>query len=436
MFELRIGSLDPARLRRNLLIGVCLLVSLWLAYLVREVWLPLLIAFLIALVLDPLVDRMEARGWSRLKGSLLIFAAFFVVTSGALALTIPAVITETMAMTKSISAYIPSGENESQTKASLRRILKKAHASPFLEETVLRASAQISDAFGKSSTYVGDAAKGIMSNLLWVVVIPIVAFYALKDFHIIYARLLMIVPHEQRGLTQNMINEITTIFVSYLRGLLIVCALNAAATAALLFAFRVPNAIALGAIAGLLYVVPYFGPVLTYVMVGGACISSGEISLQMMAIIIGLLIVLHSLIFDQIITPRIVSNEVGLHPIFSIVALLIGGSLLGIVGMILAVPVAGVIQMALKVIFPRLAQSIEVPAGEQLHARVQEMEGGGPEPGAAESAIDVHQTIVDAVDNADAAVPDRVTVIGEAEVGTQQRPRTPTPPATTTRPPA
>ena len=65
MFEIRITNLDTRRLRRNALMGIGLLVALYLAYLVREIWIPLFLAFLIALVLDPLVDRMEARGWSR-----------------------------------------------------------------------------------------------------------------------------------------------------------------------------------------------------------------------------------------------------------------------------------------------------------------------------------------------------------------------------------
>ncbi|MCW3050995.1 MAG: hypothetical protein JWN14_165 [Chthonomonadales bacterium] len=416
MLEIRITNIDAQRLRRNALIGLGLLVALYLAYLVREVWIPLFLAFLIALVLDPLVDRMEARGWSRLKGSLIIFAVFFGATSGILAVAIPAVVTQTMAMTKSISENIPSGENETATKASLNRILQKVHASPFVASAVLRASAQISAAFSRSSAYLGDAAQVFLANVLWAIIIPIVAFYSLKDFHILYARLLMLVPHEKRSFTQNIVNEITAIFVGYIRGIIIVCALNGIATAALLAAFQVPNAMALGAIAGLLYVVPYFGPVMTYVTVGGACLTSGHITIQLTLVILLLLVVLHSLIFDQIITPRILSNHVGLHPILSIIALLIGGALLGIVGMILAVPVAGVIQMALKVIFPKLAQPIEVPAGEQLHALSRPSDTTHPPSAQPDSTIDVHQTIVDAVDIADASIPEHITPIGAEEI--------------------
>lgn len=417
MVEIRITNLDAKRLRRNALFGLAFLIALYLAYLVREIWIPMFLAFLIALVLDPLVDRMEARGWSRLKGSLLIFAVFFGLAGGILAVVVPAIVTQTMAITRSISDYIPSGENETQTKASLNRILKKVHASPSVTTSVMHASAQISAGFGKLSDYLGTMAQVFMANILWAILVPIVAFYALKDFHILYARLLMLVPHKNRTFTQNIVNEITGIFIGYLRGIVIICALNAVATVVLLLCFKVPNALAIGSIAGLLYMVPYFGPLMTYVAAAGACLTSGHMSIQMTLAVLFMLVILHSLIFDQIVTPRIMSNHVGLHPILSIMALLIGGGLLGVVGMILAVPVAGVVQMALKVIFPKLAQPIEVPIGEQLHALNRASDVGQGADQEIETAIDLHQTIVEAVDVADASVPEYVPPIGAEEIG-------------------
>ncbi|HLK55132.1 MAG TPA: AI-2E family transporter [Chthonomonadaceae bacterium] len=404
MIELKIGIGDGKRLRRGALIMLCLALALWLAYLVRDIWLPLFIALLIAMVLDPMVDRMEKRGWSRLKSSILIFGAFFVVAGVTLTLAVPAVVTQTVEVTRSLGDYLPSGDNETQTKRSLQLLLKRLHATPFVENTVLHASRQISQGFGNASEWVGKTAQSMASNLLWVVVIPIVAFYLLKDFHILIARLLMLIPRDQRAFTQLLINEISGIFVRYLRGMLVVCALNAVATTLLLMCFRVPNAVALGAIAGALYVVPYLGPALTYTMIGGTCLVTGTIPMQTILIILALMIVLHSIVFDQIIAPRIVGQHVGLHPVLSIIALLIGGSLLGIFGMLIAVPTAAVIQMVLTTVFPRLTHPIEVPVGEQLHEILDEAEHApGENPDEAESAQDVHQSILEAVDQAEQA---------------------------------
>jgi predicted PurR-regulated permease PerM len=95
---------------------------------------------------------------------------------------------------------------------------------------------------------------------------------------------------------------------------------------------------------------------------------------------VGTSVLLHQVIFDQIISPRILGGHVGLHPIISIVALLAGNLLLGIIGMILAVPVAACIQMAVIAFYPKLA-AVEIPesGGDVDHARLAAMaeEGKG-----------------------------------------------------------
>lgn len=372
-----------------------LALALWLAFVVRSIWLPLFLALLIAMVLDPLVDRMETRGWTRLRAAIVIYSAFFIVMGTVLTLAVPAVINQTTEIVKSVGQYLP-GENETQTKHSLKLLLKKLKASPFVENSILRASAQITSGVHNLSVYVGEMAQGVVVNLLWVVLIPILSFYALKDFHILYARFLLLVPKENRSLVQHITNEITTIFVRYLQGILIVCALNAVATTLLLTVLGVPNPLGLGAISGLLYMVPYLGATLTVLLI--AAVSLMSQSAQMMLVVVACIFVLHNVIFDYVITPRIVGHNVGLHPMNSILALLIGGAVLGIVGMILAVPIAATVQRIVMTIFPKLSQPIEIPVGAELHTRILENKSDTNTEGEIETAMDVHQTIMDAVD--------------------------------------
>jgi predicted PurR-regulated permease PerM len=389
------------RWRRGITLCVTLLLFLWLAYIAREVWLPLCIAFLIAMVLDPLVDRMERRGWSRLRGATVIYLAFFVTGSVILTFAVPAIITQTTAVVNSIGQYLP-GETDTQTKRSLEKLLHKAHASPFVEHTVLNASTQISRSFNSAGAWLGSMAQGVAANLIWIVIIPIVAFYALKDFHVIFARLLLLLPREQRSLAEQLINQTSAIFVRYLRGLMIVCALNAVVTAVVLACLRLPNAIALGAISGALYTVPYLGAALTVTLIAGVALMSGTIKSAL--IITGIILVLHNVVFDQILTPRIVGQHVGLHPILSIIALLVGAALLGIVGMILAVPVAATVQMILVNMFPKLTQPIEVPAGHEFNAKVEEMVEQQQQQNTSDEMqdmVDFHQTIIEAVELAE-----------------------------------
>lgn len=398
MLEIRLTSLDTKRWRRYALLLFVFCLFLWLAVAVRDIWLPLCIAFLIAMTLDPLVDRLERRGWSRLKAAVLIYIAFLGMTGTGLAIVVPTIVNQTATMIKSLQPYLPS-ESENNTKARLERLLKKVHAPPLVQDAVAQASAQISRSFGHTSEWLGKTAQTLASNLIWLVVIPIVAFYALVDFHLILARLLLLVPRENRNTTQQMVNQVTTIFAAYLRGLVIVCTLNAVVTALVLMGFQVPNPVGLGAISGLLYMVPYLGAALTIALVAGVGLTS--IGPQMTLIVTVTLIILHHIIFDQIVTPRIVGKQVGLHPILSLIALLIGGSLLGIIGMILAVPFAATVQMIIQALFPKLGHTIEVPTGEELRAKADEIAEAHIHADETGGAPIVHETILAAVESAD-----------------------------------
>src|SRR5438477_13194109 len=114
---------------------------------------------------------------------------------------------------------------------------------------------------------------------------------------------------------------------------MLVAALNGLATWLLLLLLGVPNALMLGVLAGLLYSIPYLGAVMTIILVAGASFVAPGGGLNYMLMVVAANILLHQIIFDQIISPRILGGHVGLHPILSIIALLIGNSLLGIMGM-------------------------------------------------------------------------------------------------------
>ena len=86
----------------------------------------------------------------------------------------------------------------------------------------------------------------------------------------------------------------------------------------------------------------------------------------MMIVAVGASVVLHQVVFDQMISPRILGGHVGLHPILSIIALLCGNLLLGIIGMILAVPIAACIQLAVLAMLPKLAIEVDIPSSETI----------------------------------------------------------------------
>jgi predicted PurR-regulated permease PerM len=256
----------------------------------------------------------------------------------------------------------------------------------------------------RSSNWFGDYGMSVVANAIWIVIVPIVAFWALRDFHTILAKGLMLVPPHRRELVKMAVSEVTSVFGKYLRGLAIVSALNGIATAGLLSILHVPGALILGVVAGLLYSVPYIGALLTLVATGAVAFVGGGPS--MLVVALGASVVLHQILFDQIITPRILGAQVGLHPILSIVALLVGNLLLGVMGMVLAVPVAACIQIAVLAVVPKLSQEIEIATptpGEPVTVQQLEAETKG-EHIKADATEEMHAAVTAAVESIEQAV--------------------------------
>lgn len=346
------------RWKRWFWIFVGVVVGLYVAYLVRDIWLPLAIAFLIAMVLDPVVDKLEARGWSRMWGAVLIYACFLLVLGAGLVLLVPSMIHQGEAISQQVDKYVPD-----RSPHGIEVALEKTNLAPSVKSLILSGAQQLQRTVAQSGQWISHNLVQLASNLIWIVIIPIVAFYALKDFHLILAKLLLLVPKPRREFVSTLVAEVSVIFAKYMRGLLTVSILNGLATFLLLLCLRVPNALLLGGVAGLLYSVPYLGAIITVVIIAGVSFVAG--GLQFMLIVVGANVVLHQVVFDQIISPRILGGHVGLHPILSIIALLIGNALLGIVGMILAVPVAASIQIAVVAMVPKLRHEIDLTSNVQ-----------------------------------------------------------------------
>jgi len=397
--RLQLQWLVEKRWKRWFWIGLATLITCYVAYEVREIWLPLAIAFLIAMVLDPVVDKLEHRGWSRFWGASVIFASFLIVLGTSLFFGVPALVRQGSAITGQFHKILPD-----TTPAGISKTLHEKGVQEPALTLLVEADKQLQGTVKQSGSWVSQHGMSMAANLVWIVIIPIVAFYALKDFHLILAKSLLLIPRERRDMVQTLVAEVSVIFAKYMRGLMLVAALNGVATWGLLSILRVPNALLLGAVAGLLYSVPYIGALTTIILVAGVAFISGGV--QFMLLVVALNIVLHQIVFDQIISPRVLGGHVGLHPILSIVALLIGNALLGVVGMVLAVPVAASIQVAVLALVPKLSQEIDLtPTAQEDPDTVESLEQETKEQqGQIDATEELHKSVGEAVEMAEASI--------------------------------
>jgi predicted PurR-regulated permease PerM len=392
---------DASVWRKWLLSAVLIAVILYLAYAVREIWVPLGLAFLIATVLDPVVDRMEARGWKRGRATIAIFGTFLIILVGVIYLATPYVIAQGADLQKKFETFFPDNSH-----AGIMASFHKMRAPDWLANVGSQAVGGGQQALQRSTGWITEHGMSFLGNLIWLAIVPVVAFYALRDYHLILAKSLLLVPKKRRADIQTYVVEVGTIFAKYLRGLAIVSILNGIATWLLLWALGVQSSLVLGIIAGILYSVPYIGAMITIVLTAAvAFVSGGANGVNTMLWAVGFSVILHQIIFDQMITPKILGGHVGLHPILSIVALLVGNILLGIVGMVLAVPVAACVQIGVLAALPKLRLDIDIPEPviDSETSAVQDMdEATKGEPLTGDAVEEMHTNLKAAVDKVEA----------------------------------
>lgn len=389
---------------RWLLYAAAILLAGWLAWAGRAIWFPVAIAFVIAMVLDPTVDRLENRGVSRGLATAFVFVLFVVGAVLAVLLLTPILSDQAGRMASDLGRLFPDPSHPSLVPVT-QQILKKLDANPVLGKALLNAARNGTHHLSTTLARGSELVIAWAPNLVWLIVIPVLAFYALSDFHRIYAKAILLVPKDHRPLAQSLIAEISAVFGKYLRGLAIVCTLLGISIAGLLYALHHPYWQLFGVLGGLLYAVPVVGGLCTVLL--AVMVTLVTKSPSQALLIGGALLALQNGLFDQVITPRIVGKQVGLHPILTILALLLGYQVAGIGGMLVAVPLAASVQTIILHLVPKLSVDLELRSLEELKQCEEETKETQLRA-EDEAAVDDHfrlHTVVENVEGTDTTAP-------------------------------
>jgi predicted PurR-regulated permease PerM len=187
----------------------------------------------------------------------------------------------------------------------------------------------------------------LVSGIVNIVIIPFLTFFLLKDFNIVRHRLKMMVPRKRREQSILFYHRVDEILGRYIRGTTIMAIFDGVAVSTGLWLIGIQYPLVLGILSGLLFFVPYFG-FLTILSVSAfvASLSTGMLALPVKTTIV-FLIFLH-IIENYIITPRIIGEKIGLHPVVLILSIFIFGYFLGFIGMLIAIPAAAIIIVSVK----------------------------------------------------------------------------------------
>jgi sporulation integral membrane protein YtvI len=325
-------------------LGVCIAL-----YFSRRVVAPFFIAFALAYLMDPLVDRLAAFKLSRTLSVLVLMLSFFLLALGSVILLIPIFSMQAENLAKNIPTYVGIFQEWFRPILELISGLDPAKVEEFVNEGLSRFGELPMKALQFSSKFIWGSISNLFNIVLMfanLVIIPVVMFYLLRDFDSINEKLLRLVPPRFQDKTKDVVTEIDQVLSKFVRGQLMVATLMGVMYSIGLFLCDTPMSLSLGMMAGLVNLVPYLGLVFGFVPSAFLTYMHTQELMPVLAVA-GVFGVVQAL-EGMVITPRIVGENIGLHPVAVILAVLLGGELFGLTGMILGVPGVAVLNVLIS----------------------------------------------------------------------------------------
>jgi predicted PurR-regulated permease PerM len=337
---------------KTLLIVALLLVSLTAVILYNSstVFLQLFIAFALAYILNPAVAFLERRRVNRIVSILIVFSGALIVCGGFTVFMTVSVSGELSSMQLNLPGYAQHlYEITPDTVKSYLGIETPDKLAYRLNELLQQARGMAPDLVKPLLTFLQQAFSstiGLILAVLGYFIIPVYLFYLLADMPQLKNFVESYIPERFLGKYHEKLGEVDSVLSGFIRGQLSVCAILAVLYSLGLYIIGIDLAIAIGTLAGITFIIPYVGTIIGIVLsICMAFLKFHDILHPLLCL--GWFSLVQGL-EGTIITPRIVGKNVGLHPLVAIVALLIGGQIFGLMGMLLAVPVTAVLQVFLR----------------------------------------------------------------------------------------
>jgi predicted PurR-regulated permease PerM len=320
-----------------------------LLWLLKPVLLPFIAGLAIAYFLNPVVDSLTRRKIPRWVGGLLVLLGFVSMAVLLVLLLAPLLQSQILALIDALPGYI---------------VTLRAHVIPWAKHVAAKLSPdsveRLQDAAGQlagsAAGWAGAVLKGLVSEgaalfnvLALLVVTPVVAFFLLRDWPRLAEHVDAMLPRRHYELIRATLRDIDRALSGFVRGQALVClSLGLIYSIGLSFV-GLKYGVTIGLIAGVLSFVPYVGS--TFMLVSSLLLAIVQFDSAMPVFMVFLVFLIGQSLEGYVLTPKLVGDRIGLHPVWIIFALFAGGSLLGFVGVLIAVPVAAIAGVLVRLLF-------------------------------------------------------------------------------------
>ncbi|MDX1622582.1 MAG: AI-2E family transporter [Gemmatimonadota bacterium] len=343
-------------LYRRVMITLGALTAIWLLHVAGTVLAPFALALVIAYIANPLVDRCENNGIARGWGAVLFLLTVGFAIALAALLLIPLVSEQGTQFLEDLPRMIDDllGWYHAQVAALAESALPVVRDIPFeraLEVDSEDVSGWIADQVTalrpdfETVIGLGQGVQTVLTILGYIVLTPVLTFYLLRDFPSLKGALVGVLPEESKERVLEFAGEYDVLLGEYLRGQLLVALFVGVATGLGFWLVGFPNAVLLGVIAGVFNVVPYLGLIVSLIPALLLAVLTPPLWLSLLKVA-GVFAAVQTL-DGYVISPRIIGERVGLHPVWVMLAIIAGGTFFGLVGLLIAIPVAVLLKLAI-----------------------------------------------------------------------------------------
>jgi predicted PurR-regulated permease PerM len=312
----------------------------WFLYLISPILLPFVVGMGMAYILDPFVDKLEKHGLSRTISTSIIFAIFGVIGAGTLFLLLPMVVDQLIGLVQALPRYMEllKGTVEPYI-ATLTRQFQLSGDDAMQQ---LSASMEENLTSGMSGILGGILLSGIavMNFAALLVITPLVSFFLLRDWDQIMREMDDLLPRHHAPVIREQLSQINRTLSAFIRGQLNVMLVLIAYYAIALSLVGLNYALIVALVAGVLIIIPYIGTAISgAIAIGLAYVQFG---MEQETFIVVAIFVMGQMMEGYVLTPRLIGQSVGLNALWIIFGMLAGGTIMGFVGTLIAVPFTAV----------------------------------------------------------------------------------------------
>jgi predicted PurR-regulated permease PerM len=315
--------------------------TLWLLH---DILLPFVTGIALAYVLAPLCDRAERLGMNRTLAALLIVAVLVIALILLMVLLVPLLLQQGMALIAHLPGYFKRvKELIVDSDVPWLKWLGTAESDKSFSDLVSQAASWL-----LSFSYsLWTGGKALVSFASVLIVMPVVTFYLIRDWHPMIARVDSWIPMGQRETVRQLAGEIDAAIGGFLRGQFGVCVVLGCYYAIALMLAGLDFGLLIGLLAGVITFVPYIGSMTGLMVAASVAIAQFWPDWKRIALVVGIFLV-GQFIEGNIVSPKFVGQRVGLHPVWLIFAMFAFGYLFGFVGLLIAVPLGAAIAVLLR----------------------------------------------------------------------------------------